>query len=74
MANPWRHRGCIAPKSIAVPRLRNNPDDRSNRNGGYQKKTDNVRLVVHSSKLLHRGDVEVADVDEVAGYGGGCGH
>jgi hypothetical protein len=24
--------------------------------------------------LLDRGDVEVADVYEVAGYGGGCGH
>jgi hypothetical protein len=23
---------------------------------------------------FHRGDVEVADVYEVAGYGGGCGH
>jgi hypothetical protein len=28
----------------------------------------------NSLRLLYRGDVEVADVYEVAGYGGGCGH
>jgi hypothetical protein len=33
-----------------------------------------VSLGMANSLLLYRGDVEVADVYEVSGYGGGCGH